>query len=171
MIMSLFCGVSLFGCSACRSTIDTTTVPEFDLNLFMGKWYEIARFDHFFERDLVGCTADYSILPDNTIQVVNSGYKKDFNGKFKQSVGKARRSDNTIPGKLEVSFFLWFYSDYNVLYLSPDYNYVLIGGSSNKYLWILSRTPQMEQDAINTVLAVAKERGYDTDKLIWVSQK
>ncbi|MCQ2605020.1 MAG: lipocalin family protein [Bacteroidales bacterium] len=171
MVMSLLCGVSIFGCSACRSTIDTTTVPELDLEQFMGKWYEIARFDHSFERGLVGCTADYSIQPDNTVKVVNSGYKNDFNGKFKQSVGKARRPNDAVPGQLEVSFFLWFYSDYNVLYLAPDYEYVLIGSSSDKYLWILSRTAQMEPEAKNKVLTVAKERGYDTDKLIWVSQK
>lgn len=171
ILMNLICGVSVFGCSACRSTIDTTTVSELNLERFMGKWYEIARFDHSFERNLVGCTADYSIQPDGSVKVVNSGYQNDFDGKFKQSVGKARRPNASVPGQLEVSFFLWFYSDYNVLYLSPDYDYVLIGSSSDTYLWILNRTPQMDSKARCKVLSVAKERGYDTDKLIWVPQK
>lgn len=171
MLMNLICGVSVIGCSACRSTIDTTTVPELDLERFMGKWYEIARFDHSFERGLVGCTADYSIRPDGMVQVVNSGYKENFDGKFKQSIGKVRRPNAAVPGQLEVSFFLWFYSDYNVLYLDSDYNYVLIGSSSDKYLWILSRTPQLNPDVQNRLLTFAKERGYDTDKLIWVPQK
>ncbi len=171
MLMSLICGVSVFGCSACRSTIDTTTVSELDLERFMGKWYEIARFDHSFERGLVGCTADYSIQSDGIVQVVNSGYKENFNGKFKQSIGKARRPNASVPGQLEVSFFLWFYSDYNVLYLSPDYDYVLIGSSNDKYLWIMSRTPQLNPDVQRKLLDFAKERGYDTEKLIWVPQK
>ena len=120
MLMNLICGVSVIGCSACRSTIDTTTVPELDLERFMGKWYEIARFDHSFERGLVGCTADYSIRPDGMVQVVNSGYKENFDGKFKQSIGKVRRPNAAVPGLLEVSFFLWFYSAYNMGHSAVD---------------------------------------------------
>ncbi|MCQ2959472.1 MAG: lipocalin family protein [Bacteroidales bacterium] len=171
MLLKVICGASIVGCSACGSTINTTTVSELDLEQFMGQWYEIARFDHSFERDLVGCTADYSMQQNGMVKVVNSGYEKDFNGNFKQSIGIARRPNDEVPGRLEVSFFLWFYSDYNILYISPDYDYVLVGSSSDKYLWILNRLPQMDPDAREKVLAVAREHGYDTRKLIWVSQK
>lgn len=151
--------------------INTETVKALDLNRYMGKWYEIARFDHRFERGLVGCTAEYTLLPDGKVKVVNRGYKGDLNGKFKEAIGKAKLPNLMEPGKLKVSFFLWFYGDYYVLELDDkDYGYVLIGSSSDKYLWILSRTPQLPQETIDMLLGKAKQRGYDISKLIWVKQ-
>lgn len=135
------------------------------LNKYLGKWYEIARFDHSFERDMQKVTAEYKLMPDGRIQVVNSGYK---DGKFKETIGKAKTTD--ISGLLRVSFFMNFYSDYRVLFIDKDYQYVLVGGSSPKYLWILSRTPQLEDDILQDILYVAKERGYDTDDFIYVEQ-
>jgi lipocalin len=88
--------------------IDNSTVKEIDLNRYMGRWYEIARFDHFFERGLVGCIAEYSFRDDGLIKVVNTGYKRSFDGKFKESEGKARVKDSGIPGQLEVAFFFEF---------------------------------------------------------------
>ena len=117
-------------------------------------------------------TAEYSMRPDGKIRVLNSGYKGDLNGKFKTAEGKARQPDPKEPGKLEVAFFLWFYGDYNILELDErNYAYVLIGSSSDKYLWILSRTPQLPEETIKMLLDKATERGYDTSKLIWVKQK
>lgn len=164
-------GLSLFGLSACKSSINTATVPELDINKFMGHWYEIARFDHRFERGMVGCTADYYLQPGGWVKVVNSGYKNSFCGKFKQSEGKVRRPDAKVPGKLEVSFFLNFYSDYNVLALAPDYRYALIGSKSDKYLWILSRTPKMLPEDLEYLLDEAKSKGYNIDNLIWVEHQ
>ncbi len=151
--------------------LDTSTVPELDLNRFLGRWYEIARFDHRFERNLVGVTADYSLLPDGKIRVVNGGYLLDFNGRHKQAVGKAKRPDPARPGQLKVSFFLWFYTDYNVMELDEDYQYALIGSNTDRYLWILSRTPSMPMPTLNRLIDEAYARGYDTDKLLWVPQK
>jgi len=174
-ILSLILSMSVPLFAACAQSsdkqINTETVKSLDLQRYMGKWYEIARFDHRFERGLVGCTAEYTLLPDGKIQVLNSGYKNDFSGEYKIAKGKAKLPNPAEPGKLKVSFFLWFYGDYFVMELDKDYNYVLIGSSSDKYLWILSRTPQLSEQTLNLLLEKAKQRGYDTSKLIWVKQK
>ena len=136
-----------------------------ELNKYLGKWYEIARFDHSFERDMDYVTAEYKLLPDGYIQVINSGYKND---KFKTTTGKAKTTD--VSGLLRVSFFMNFYSDYRVLMIDKDYQYVLVGSKSPEYLWILSRTPQLSEDVLQNIIDVAKEKGYDTDELIFVEQ-
>jgi apolipoprotein D and lipocalin family protein len=151
--------------------MDLSTVKELDLERYMGTWYEIARFDHSFERDLVGVTAYYELRPDGKITVINAGYKNSFEGKYKTAKGKAKQPNPNEPGKLKVAFFLFFYADYFILELDKDYQWVLIGSSSEKYLWILSRTPQPERETLDEILEKARERGYDTDKLIWVEQK
>lgn len=173
IITSFVLGLIIIATVACTKTTDitTTTVPELDLQKYVGEWYEIARFDHRFERGLVGCKANYTINDDGTIKVINSGYKGDFGGEYKESEGKARRPDDKIPGKLEVSFFLWFYSDYNVLLLADDYRYALVGSKSPDYLWILSRDPELTPDDKDQILREATARGYNTDNLIWVQQK
>lgn len=168
--ISLIGILSMFNLSSCQteSEIISTTVDEFDIEQYMGRWYEIARFDHKFERGLVGCTADYSLNDDGTVKVVNSGYRDDFDGKFKQSEGVARQRKGGAPGELEVSFFLWFYGDYNVLEIDPDYQNVLVGSSTDNYLWILSRQPAMLPAELNHLLNCAESRGYDINNLIWV---
>ena len=146
------------------SKIDNEPVP-ITLSKYLGKWYEIARFDHSFERDMQKVTAEYKLLPNGNIQVINAGYR---DGKFKETIGKAKTTDTS--GLLRVSFFLNFYSDYRVLMIDKDYNYVLVGGNSPKYLWILSRTPQLDEATLQKIIDVAEEKGYDTDKLIFVEQ-
>lgn len=136
-----------------------------DLGKYLGRWYEIARFDHVFERDMQMVTAEYKLLPNGQIQVINSGYK---DGKFKETIGKAKTTDTS--GLLRVSFFLNFYSDYRVLMIDKDYQYVLVGGNSPKYLWILSRTPQLSPEILQNIIDVAEDKGYDTEKLIFVEQ-
>lgn len=152
-------------------TLDTHPVKVFDLNRYLGKWYEIARFDHRFERDLVGVTAEYSLLPDGKVRVVNSGYKGSLDGEYKAIEGKAKIPDPLNPAHLKVSFFLWFYSDYNIMELDKEYQYALVGSNNNKYLWILSRTPQLPNDTLNRLLDEATRRGYDVSKLLWIAQK
>lgn len=149
--------------------MNTTTVSNLDVNRFMGSWYEIARYEHSFEKGMTHVKANYSLLPDGTIRVLNSGMK---NGKKKEIEGKARKKKGSNSNsKLEVSFFLWFYSDYFVFELDDNYQYAVIGSSSDKYLWILSRTPQLPQSTINNLLVKIKKRGYDTSKLYFVPQK
>ena len=108
-------------------TIDKSTVKEFNLQRYLGKWYEIARYDHRFERGLHYVTAEYSKRPDGKIKVLNCGHQDAVDGKEKCSIGKARPSHNGQPGQLQVAFFLSFYSDYNILELDPDYQWSLIG--------------------------------------------
>ena len=161
--------------SGCKNdkpeNMDFSTVKELDLERYMGTWYEIARFDHSFERGLVGVTASYELRPDGKITVINAGYKNSLDGKYKEAKGKAKQPNPDEPGKLKVAFFLFFYADYFVLELDENYRWVIIGSSSDKYLWILSRTPQLEQESLDSILKKARERGYNTDKLIWVEQK
>jgi apolipoprotein D and lipocalin family protein len=134
--------------------------------------YEIARYNHRFERGLVGVTANYSIREDGKIKVLNSGYKKSLDGKFSQATGKAFLPDPELePGKLKVSFFWNFYGDYFVLDLDENYQWAIVGSSSDKYLWILSRTPLLELDIYNKLTDKIKSRGYDISQLIKVEQK
>ena len=150
--------------------IDQTTVKELDLNRYLGTWYEIARFPHSFEKGLVGVTANYSLRTDGKIRVINKGYENSLNGKLSVAEGKAKIPDKVDPGKLKVSFFWIFYADYYVLELDAEYKYVMIGSSSPKYFWILSRTPQMDESTYNMLLDKARTRGYNLDKLEKVQQ-
>ena len=155
------------GCASHRSKIDYSTISSLDINRYMGHWYEIARFDHRFERDLEQCEAFYRLMPKGKISVENSGVDSRT-GDRKSAYGKAHAGEK--PGQLRVSFFWIFYSDYNILALDDDYKWALVGSSSPDYLWILSRTPQLPSSTLDSILRIAKSRGYDTSKLIWVKQ-
>ena len=148
-----------------RLTVDNSVVRELDLDRFLGSWYEVARFDHFFERGMSQTKANYVLRDDGNIDVINTGIK---DGRPKTAKGKAKQTD--IPSLLRVSFFGPFYSDYRVMLVDADYRYMLIGSGSDGYLWILSRTPQLADSDRTAILSEAKRRGYDTDKLIWVKQ-
>lgn len=151
--------------------IDVTTVSKVDLNRYLGKWYEIARFDHSFEKGLVATTAEYALKDNGKISVTNSGRVGSLDGKLKVAHGKAKIPNPNEPGKLKVAFFLWFYADYFILELDEvDYSYALIGSKSDDYLWILSRTPKMDKNVLDMLLEKAKDRGYDISKLIFVEQ-
>ncbi len=150
--------------------IDNTTITAFDLNRYLGKWYEVARYDHVFERGLVGTTAEYSLRDDGKIKVLNSGYLETLDGSYQESIGKAKPNSNGKPGQLRVSFFGPFYGNYYILDLAPDYSYSVVGSSSPKYLWILSRTPHLSTEVQSKILNNLQKRGYDTTKLIWVEQ-
>ena len=146
---------------------DKRTVTHFELSKYLGTWYEIARYDHSFERNLVGVTAHYSRRKDGKIDVLNRGYKKDFDGKLSEAKGKAKVK---APAHLRVSFFLFFYSDYLIFELDDNYQWAVVGSKSDKYLWILSRKPYIPENKYNEILLRIKQRGYPTDKLIKVEQ-
>ena len=155
------------GCSAQRGHIDRTTVSSLDLNRYMGRWFEIARFDHRFERNLEQCEAYYRLLPEGKISIENTGIDT-ITGTRKTSHGKAHAGK--LPGQLRVAFFGFFYSDYNVLALDETYQWALIGSSSPDYLWILSRTTQLPQPTLDMIIDIARQRGYNTSRLIFVKQ-
>ena len=154
--------------AGCVSTlkVDNAPVAALDLNRYLGEWYEIARFDHSFERGVEQAKAKYSLKDDGTIEVVNSGIK---NGNPKTAVGKGKKTDT--PALLRVSFFGPFYADYRVMLIDEDYTYALVGSGGADYIWLLSRTPDLSETAKSELLFEAKRRGYDTGKLIWVEQK
>lgn len=158
-------------CNSQNNMIDKTVVKELDIEKYLGTWYEISRYDHSFERGLVGVTATYSFRKDGKIKVVNAGFEETLDGKKSEAIGKAKIPDSNIPSKLKVSFFWIFYGDYFVLELDKDYQWALIGSSSDNYLWILSRSPQMDEAIYNEILNNLTTRGYDVKKLIQVKQK
>lgn len=171
-LLTLSTAMCLLSCGSCHAQkmndempYDNSTVQTLNLNRYLGDWYEIARFDHAFERDMDYTRAYYELRPDGKVDVFNSGFK---HGKFKMAKGKAKLTDD--PARLRVSFFGPFYSDYRVLYIDPNYQYVLVGSKSPKYLWILSRKPQMDVTSKYLLVNEAAMRGYDVDKLIWVKQ-
>jgi apolipoprotein D and lipocalin family protein len=143
---------------------DVTTVSNLALDKYLGRWYEIARIDNRFERGISNAFAEYSLNPNGTIKVVNSGVDIKT-GRMKSAVGKAKTT--SIPGLLRVSFFWIFYSDYRVLAVDENYNWALVGGSSSKYLWILSRTSKLSEEDMALVISEASRRGYDTNRLIY----
>ena len=167
LLLCPFLGLS--GCHAAQDgdTIDNSTVSVFDVRRFMGKWYEIARYDHRFEKGMTHVAATYSLQENGSIKVKNEGYK---NGKHKEVEGRAKQPNPADPGRLKVSFFLWFYSDYYVLDIDSDYRYVLIGSSSDKYLWIMSRDKTLSKEKQAELLDKLRVRGYDTEKLLFVDQ-
>jgi len=163
--------IILFSCDM-KKTVNTETVKDFELNRYLGKWYEIARFPNRFEKELVGVTATYSLRDDGKIEVLNEGRKNSLDGELKQAKGKAKVPDASNTAALKVAFFLFFYADYYVMELDKEnYQWALVGSSTDKYLWILSRTPQMDENIYNQLVESAKSRGYDVSKLYKVPQK
>lgn len=152
--------------SGCKSSeVDNSTVKSVNLNRYLGSWYEIAKFDHSFERGMEYAMAHYTLRDDGKIDVLNTGIK---DGRAKDAKGIAKTTE--VPGLLRVSFFGPFYGDYRIMMLDENYQYVLVGGATDKYLWILSRTPQLDDATKALILAEADRRGYDTCQLIWVKQ-
>jgi len=148
------------------------TVQSVDIERYLGKWYEIARFPHSFEKDLIGVTATYTRRKDGYISVLNAGYKKSFEGPYKEARAIAKIPDKKDASKLKVSFFLFFYADYYILELdTAKYQYALVGSSSDNFLWILSRSPLMKDDIYNMLIEKAVARGYKVENLIKVEQK
>ena len=157
----------LFGCVGIPDNIEP--VRNFDINRYLGKWYEIARLDHSFERGLERVYAEYSLKDDGGIKVVNRGFNPGSN-QWKEAVGKAYFVSDANIGMLKVSFFGPFYGGYNIIELDKDYSYSLVCGPDKSYLWILSRTPVMEESIKAELIKKAKSLGFDTDRLIFVKQ-
>jgi apolipoprotein D and lipocalin family protein len=160
--------VLVSGCTGLPENI--TPVEGFELNRYLGKWYEIARLDHRFERGLSNVTAEYSLLENGDVKVLNSGLASDDNTR-KQAEGKARFVGDESTAHLKVSFFGPFYSSYVVFELDQDnYQYAFIAGYNKSYLWLLSRTPEVSDELVDRFVKRAGELGFDTNELILVEQ-
>ena len=147
-----------------------TPVHGFDLNRYLGKWYEIARLDHPFERGLTNVSATYALRPDGGVQVLNRGYDPNA-GVWKTAEGRAYFIAEPTVGSLKVSFFGPFYGGYHLIALDQvDYGYALISGPSRDYLWLLARTRQLPPQVVERLVQQAKRLGFATDQLIWVAQ-
>lgn len=145
-----------------------TAVQNFNKDKYLGKWYEIARFDFRFERNLDNTTAQYSINPDGSIKVLNQGYnyvKKEWDS----AEGKAKFVGSESEARLKVSFFGPFYAGYNVVDIDDNYQNTLIYGNSTKYMWILSRNKTIDDATKKRFIEKAKKDGFDVSKLIWVN--
>lgn len=147
-----------------RVGLDNTPVDSLDLERYMGLWYEVARIDHRFQRGMSDCTARYTIVAPERVEVVNSGIR---DGRLREAHATAWPADGSGDGHLRVRFFL-IPADYLVLELDRrDYRYTVVGGSSPNYLWIMSRTPQMAPDTLARLVDNARLRGYHTENLIY----
>ena len=158
----------LCGCLGMPKSVQPVT--DFELDRYLGKWYEIARLDHSFERGLSRVTAEYSLRSDGGVLVRNRGFSASEN-EWKDAEGKAYFVNSDSEGYLKVSFFGPFYGSYVVFELDREnYQYAFVSGPNTKYLWLLSRTPSVEPELIEKFVEMSKARGFDTDSLIYVQQ-
>jgi len=144
-------------------------VQDFELDSYLGTWYEIARLDHSFERGLEAVTATYSLKDNGSVRVLNRGYKTKST-KWKTATGSAKYASEANMGAFKVTFFWPFYGGYNIVLLADDYSYALVAGDSENYLWLLSRKPKISADTQELMLERARSLGYDVSKLIYVDQ-
>ncbi|MBC52398.1 MAG: hypothetical protein CMQ34_01030 [Gammaproteobacteria bacterium] len=148
-----------------------TAVKDFDINRYTGRWYEIARLDHRFERGLSNVTADYALQDDNSVRVLNRGYDENEQ-QWDEAEGRAKFVGDPDQGSLKVSFFGPFYGGYHVIALDHDhYQWAMVSGPTRDYLWILAREPILDTDVYDTLLAQARAGGFPLDELIEVDQQ
>lgn len=158
--------LALIGCV--RVPAGVTVVDDFELERYLGSWYEIARLDHSFERGLIRVSAEYSLREDGGIRIVNRGFDPQLE-RWKEAEGRAYAVGAPGEGRLKVSFFGPFYGAYNILALDrQNYQYALVSGPSRNYLWILARQAQLEPTVLEALLEQARRLGFATDELIFV---
>lgn len=170
-------GLAAFGLAACstlvfRHPVGNHSVPEpvksVDLQRYLGRWYEIARYEQSFQKGCEGVTADYALRPDGSIEVINRCRKPG--GKKSEARGRAKVVDDQTNAKLKVSFFGPFYGDYWVLDHADDYSWSIVGEPSGRYLWILNRQAAPEEAEVQRLINRAKSLGYDTSMLLRTEQ-
>lgn len=169
LVTALLSTVIFTCCKTVEVPEGVTVVNNFDVNRYMGTWYEIARFDFKHEKDLSNVTANYSLNSNGCVKVVNKGYNFVKN-KWEEANGKARFLNDNTKGALKVSFFRPFYSGYNIVMMEPDYENALIFGENTDYIWILSRNKTLPQAVKDRFLQKAEKAGYDLDRLVWTQQ-
>jgi apolipoprotein D and lipocalin family protein len=158
--------MSLAGCRDENKYPSLSTAPKVDINRYLGLWYEIARIDHSFQKDCVASTAEYSLRDDGYLKVVNKCRKKHLDGEISSIEGKAWVIDKDSHAWLKVQFFWPFRGDYVIIDLDgKEYQYAVVGHPSRDYLWILSRTPQMEEETYREIGSRISKQGYDLDRI------
>ena len=164
---------ALFGCTTIPHGLGPLQlVDKVDVQKYLGRWYEIARFQHGFESETVGATAEYSLRDDGRVQVLNSGFEKNLEGKYSEVKAVAWVPDPSRPAALKVKFFGLFDSSYLIFGLDQEnYSWALVGEDSRDYIWFLSRTPVIDQALFARMKDIAVSQGYDLSKLYVVPQK
>jgi apolipoprotein D and lipocalin family protein len=159
-ILAAFAGLALAGCVSVPDGV--TPVTGFDVDRYMGTWYEIARLDHRFERGLSNVTATYQLQDDGSVRVINRGRSIET-GVCDEQIGRATFNGDPTVASLAVSFFEPFAGGYHVIELASDYSYAVVSGPTKGYYWILSRTPQMNGATLDRLLGEAQANGYPID--------
>lgn len=167
-ILFVLIAVLLTGCTGIPEGINA--VDGFEINRYLGTWYEVARLDHRFERGLENISATYTLREDGGVDVLNKGWDIKA-GEWRQAQGKAYFVEQADQGRLKVSFFGPFYGGYNIIELDKkDYAYSMVTGPDRSYFWILSRTKQLPDATLQALIKQAKSLGFATDELIFVKQ-
>jgi apolipoprotein D and lipocalin family protein len=170
VFLLIFCTLTLAGCSTAPPA-GVTPVSPFEINRYLGKWYEIARLDHSFERGLSDVSATYQLQEDGSVKVINRGYDTQRQA-WKEATGRALFIGDSNTASLKVSFFGPFYGGYHVVALDQkDYRWSLVSGPDRDYLWILAREKQLPADVKEQLVSQARSLGFATDKLIWVDHQ
>jgi len=162
-VMATAC--SLFAGTSTEKLPPLQTVSHVDLNRYMGKWYEIASFPQWFQKNCVASSASYSLRADGKVDVLNQCREKTLDGKLKKAKGKAKVVNRETNAKLKVSFFWPFSGNYWIIDLGTNYEYAVVGHPNRNYLWILSRTPHMEQAVYDGILDRLRQQHYDVSRL------
>ena len=164
----LFIMLGLFGCKTQHPSLKT--VDQVDLNQYAGTWYDIASFPARFQKGCHCTTAEYQLTGKDYIRVINTCRKDSANGKINQAKAKAWPVKGSNNSRLKVQFFWPFKGDYWIIALADDYSWAAVGNKSRKYLWILSRTPEMQEETYQMILKKVKNKGFDTSKLVKTDQ-
>ncbi len=165
LILLLITALGLTGCLGMPDKVKP--VDAFELNRYLGKWYEVARLDHSFERGLDNVSAEYALRDDGGVSVVNRGYSSQ-SGKWKEANGKAYFVEGSDTGYLKVSFFGPFYGSYVIFELDrANYEYAFVSGPDTSYLWLLARSPNVPKQVIDKFITRARELGFATENLIF----
>ena len=168
MIKRLIFAISILISACVKIPENVSPVTGFDVNRYLGTWYEIARLDHSFERGLESVTAEYTLRDDGGIKVVNRGFDPEKK-RWKEAIGKAYFAGDSNLGSLKVSFWGPFYGGYHIIALDKkNYSYSLVCGPNRSYLWILAREPHMEEALKSELIKKAKDLGFEADKMIHV---
>ncbi|TCS43324.1 lipocalin family protein [Reinekea marinisedimentorum] len=164
-LLTILLTATLFSCVSVPENVEP--VSDFNTQQYMGTWYEIARLDHWFERDLNQITATYELQENGTVKVLNRGFNTEKD-KWSEANGKAKFVGESSTGHLKVSFFGPFYGSYVVFELGDDYDYAFITGNDTDYLWFLSRTPTVSDEMKAYFINRVTELGFPADELIFV---
>lgn len=166
LMLSMLC-LSGMGCAMLGPGVPLDVVEQVDVERYMGKWYEIARYPNFFQgTDCVATTAEYTLRDDGRVRVVNRCRRGTLDGPEESIEGVARVIDFDTNAKLKVQFFGPFEGDYWIIGLDPDYQWAVVGEPRRLFLWILSRTPTMSEDVYADIVARLPEQLYDPERLI-----